>query len=295
MYKIKEKPSDFIVNEISNLDLLDKGNYSVFLLKKKDYTTEKAVSMVCKKLRIGRKLVGYAGNKDKKAITTQYISIKGSKPISLELKDISLEFKGYLNEPICLGDLYGNSFEIKVTTSLKLKKLKRIVNYFGEQRFSKNNAEVGKLIIKKDFKKAVEIVDEGIINSYLEEKPNDFIGALRQIPLKILKLYVHAYQSLIWNKLAESCSDSKTNKKLPLIGFGTEHSKIVDELLKKEDINLREFIIRSIPELSSEGSERDLFVDIEDLEIDLIDKNYNLKFKLKKGSYATEVIRQMFT
>ena len=289
MYKIKQEASDFIVDEITNLKFLDKGKYSVFLLKKKDYTTSRAVSVVCKKLRINRKFVGYAGNKDKKAITTQYISIKGSKPISLELKDISLEFKGYLNEPICLGDLYGNSFEIKVTTSLKLKKLKRIVNYFGEQRFSKNNAEVGKLIVKGDFKKAVEIVDEKVVQDYLADKPNDFIGALRKIPLKILKLYVHAYQSLLWNKMAEK---EKSNKKIPIIGFGTEPSKIINELLKEEKIGLRDFIIRSIPELSSEGSERDLFVDVEDLEVD---KGYNLKFKLKKGSYATEVVRQMFT
>ena len=102
MYKIKEKPKDFLVNEITNIKLIEKGEYSIFLLKKTNYTTENAVQTIAKKLKIPRKFISYAGNKDKIAITTQYISIKNSRMKELKLKDMELELKGYSDKPISL-------------------------------------------------------------------------------------------------------------------------------------------------------------------------------------------------
>ncbi len=293
MYRLKEKPEDFIVNEITNIKLKKKGNYSIFFLKKNNYTTEKAVQTIANKLNIPRKFISYAGNKDKVAITTQYISIKNAKIKELELKDIRLDFKGYLDKPILLGDLKGNEFIIKVITDKKLKKINKMVNYFGEQRFSKNNKEIGKLIVKRDFKRAVDFIiknNEEQVKEYLSKKPTDYIGALRKIPLKILKLYVHSYQSYLWNEMV-----AKSNvKTLPIIGFGTEVTKDIQKILEKEGINSRDFIIKQIPELSSEGTERDLFVDIKNLEIEKIEKGYIIRFILPKGSYATETIKQIF-
>ena len=197
MYIIKEKPEDFVVNEVTDIKLKGNGNYSIFLLKKKDYTTERAVQTIANKLNIPRKFISYAGNKDKIAVTSQYISIKGVKIKELELKDISLEFKGYLDKPILLGDLEGNKFVIKVVTDRKPKRITKMINYFGEQRFSRNNKDIGKLIIERDFKKAVDIIiknDNEMVKEHLSKKPNDYVGALRKIPLKILILFVY------WNE-----------------------------------------------------------------------------------------------
>lgn len=296
MYKIKEKYEDFIVNEITNIKLKENGLYSIFLLKKTNYTTEKAIQTIANKIRISRKSISYAGNKDKIAITTQYISIKKIKLKELILKDIELTFKGYSDYPISLGDLEGNEFTINIITKNKPKTITKIINYFGEQRFSTNNIEIGKALIKKDFKKATELIDDKRLKEYLKNKPNDFVEALKKIPLKILKLYIHAYQSYLWNMLAKKEAQStKTNKKLNIVGFDTNLTKEENDLLKKEEINQRDFIIRQIPELTVEGTTRYLYTDINNLEIKKINNGYNLKFKLKKGCYATEVIKQLFT
>jgi len=294
MYKIKQKLEDFIVNEITNIKIKNRGNYSIFLLKKTNYTTEKAVQTIANKLKIPRKFISYAGNKDKIAITTQYISIKNCRIKELSLKDIELKHKGYLDKPISLGDLEGNEFKIKVITNKTPKKINKMINYFGEQRFSKNNVEIGKAIIKKDFKKAAELIDDKNTKEYLKNNPTDYIGSLRKISIKILKIYVHSYQSYLWNKLAEPCSAKLSNKKLNIIGFDTKLTKEETNLLKKEGIDQRDFIIKQIPELTSEGSERELFTDIKDLKIKKIGKGYILRFKLNKGSYATIVIDSLF-
>ena len=237
MYKIKQIPEDFIVEEIINLDVKQSGEYSYFKLKKRDYTTLKAIQTIADKLNIPVKFISFAGNKDKKAVTEQAISIRGSNKNNIEnlkLNDIELGFLGHGSEPISLGSLEGNEFTIMVKDlsedEIKLfekniKNLDKIPNYFGEQRFSKDNAEIGRNMIKKRFKEAVNLIIKGnndLVKDHIETNPTDYIGALRKINKKILKLYIHAYQSLLSNRLVYTLKSKGKNIKIPIVGFGTE-------------------------------------------------------------------------
>ena len=269
------------------------------------------------------------------------ISIKGfNKTKDIELKDIQLIYKGKGDERISLGDLKGNEFIITVR-NLNKKEIKltsiQIPNYFDEQRFSKNNAEIGKSILKKDFKKAVDLIledssektsgfEEGV-KEHISAFPNDFIGAIKKVPKKIRMMYVHAFQSLIFNKAITELIKLEThdykkvdysqgifvfpnkeinNTKIPIIGFGTEFKdkKLRDislKILKEEGIELRDFIIRGMPELASEGDERNMFVIAEEIktkvekdELKKDKKKCIISFKLPKGSYATIIIKKIF-
>ncbi|NQV08942.1 tRNA pseudouridine(13) synthase TruD [Candidatus Woesearchaeota archaeon] len=304
MYKIKQTPEDFVVKELATLDFDDKGNYSYYLMWKKEFTTQKAVEKISRIFGIKDKFINYAGNKDKNAITEQYISINNGPKKEIETEELMLKFLGKGKERINLGDLEGNKFIITVRNiENKPKRITKIVNYFDDQRFgiNKNNHVVGKLIIKKKFKEAVEEIDQ-------EAEENNYISSLREIPKRILRLYVHAYQSYLWNKTVEEYIKTENkNTKIPLVGFGTELKgklkKIVENLMKQEEITLRDFIIREIPELSSEGNERDLFAEIKNLKISDLEndelnktkKKYTISFELQKGSYATQVIKQLFS
>jgi tRNA pseudouridine13 synthase len=320
VYKIKQLLEDFVVKEISSLKPLGSGDYTYFILKKKNYTTVRAIQHIADKLHLPVKFFGFAGNKDKNAVTEQIVSVKGIDEKKLEkinLKDIETVYVGKGDKPLSLGDLEGNKFKITVRNIDKQpKKISKIPNYFGEQRFSKNNAEIGKSIIKGDFKGAVALIlnNEGDyekdIKRYLRKSPNDFIGALRIIPKKILRMYVHSYQSYLWNRTVGryliSNSNSK-NIKIPLIGFGTELEDnyvgtIIKDILREEGIDLRDFVVRSIPESSSEGSTRNLFVTIQDFTVGNLEddelnkgkKKVTIQFRLPKGSYATVALRYLF-
>jgi len=67
-------------------------------------------------------------------------------------------------------------------------------------------------------------------------------------------------------------------------------------------ITTRSFVIREIPELSSEGVMRNAFVEVSNLSISDFDddelnegkKKCTVKFSLPKGSYATIVVKSMF-
>lgn len=307
MHQIKQIPEDFFVKELNNLKFDNTGKFSYYLLKKKNYNTLDAIRKACEYWNIDEKYTNFAGTKDKVAITEQYISINHGPKKDLSLKDIELNYLGTGLERLNLGALNGNYFEIVVRNIEKKPETKtRFLNLFDSQRFGKNNDNhiIGKLIIKGKFKEACELIDE--TKEFLTKRPTDVVGALRSLPKKTLKMYIHAYQSYLWNKAALELQDQEVTS-LEVIGFGTKISNekiknTYEKIMKEEEITFRDFINRSIPELSEEGTTRTMFINVNDMIIcELENDNLNIdkkkvliKFSLPPGAYATNVIKELF-
>lgn len=318
-YVLKRFPKDFIVEEISDLHLLESGPYTCFQLQKTDMNTLDAIHLLSKSLQVPLEHFGYAGTKDKKAMTSQFVTVKGDyrKAIdSLQNAQVKTSFKGYMAEPLHLGELLGNHFTITVRkVTKKPKPMFVYVNFYGEQRFGKHNASIGKHIVLKDFEHACLLLLETntrykpILIDYLEKHPRDYVGAMRRLPLKLLRLFVHAYQSKLWNEIAQEMVQKKaivSNVQIPLVGFGlSKNTKYKDHIfpkLEREQVRPEDFIIKQIPELSSEGGFRRVFTDVKDLHIGDLEPDENmedehkirLSFQLRPGCYATVFIHQLF-
>ena len=325
MYVIKHIPEDFIVKEINELHFDGNGKYSYFLLKKKKYNTLRAVERIAEFHRIPLKDIGFAGNKDKNAVTEQFISIKNGKKDfeCTPINDIELKFLGRGNEELFLGRLQGNQFNITIRNlnSKDIEKIKKstkdnclMPNFFGPQRFSKNNHLIGKAIIKNEFKHAIDFILDSnsdyneMIKDHLASRNNEYVGAMKKVPMKMLRLYIHAYQSFLFNTILEKYAKKNSQKiEIPVPGFGTEFEnkevkKMTETALKAEKVTLRDFIIRPIPDLSMEGSMRKAFVAVNDFSIieETDDEYFNKKrkivvsFSLPGGSYATVLISFLF-
>ena len=73
--------------------------------------------------------------------------------------------------------------------------------------------------------------------------------------------------------------------------------------MQNEQIEFNDFVIRAIPDLSSEGSERELYAEVKDMKIGELEKDelnkgkkkVKISFSLDKGSYATEVVKALFS
>ncbi len=312
MIEIKKKPEDFVVEEI--IDLKEaKGDYLYVKMKKVNWNTVDVANEIVKRLKIPRKYIGFAGNKDRNAITTQYISIRNGNIEEikrLSIRDVKLEPLFYGEKPISIGALIGNKFRIKI--DCKVPNVDFIENYFGEQRFSENNAEIGKSIIKKDFKRACELIDDNKVSFHIKENKNDYIGALRRLDKNLLTLFVNAYQSYLFNiVLAKYLKDNykgckvnnnlvfidkiKKNIQIPLVSFDTEFDKEIKEiyakLMENEGVKFEDFIIKQLPEVMSINTVRDAFVNVDDF----IQEGDYIEFKLPKGSYATTLIKKLET
>ena len=323
--KLKQVPEDFIVAEINKLKVSDTGKYCAFLLKKKGWNTMDAVNEIATRLGISPKDIRYAGLKDKEAVTEQLITInlKNQKLVErLKIKDVGLEFLGMSDEHTQTTDNLGNKFIITIRDiDKKYSKLpKKTPNYFDEQRFGNNanNHLVGKLIIKKQFKEACELLNINVEN-------NDYVGALKNTGLT--HIYFSAYQSYLFNQvlssfIMQSCkkifylevsgmalafpvNDVENIPELfPLISFDAvfENEKMkqaYEELLQKDGINLRDFAIKQFPNLVTSSPERQSFIDVEGFKVikyetDDLNKTRmkeTLEFSLPRGSYATIVIK----
>lgn len=336
MYKIKQLPEDFIVKEISTVKKKPDGKYLYFWIKKKEQNTLDVIRELARELRIPEKQIGAAGNKDKHAVTEQMISVIGVKKENVEKikrENVSFEFYGRGEVPISLGDLLGNKFEIMIRNleGQKIEKAGFLENYFGEQRFSLHNADIGKHLIQKEFQLAAYLINDAKIKEYLKERPNDFVGALKKLPMRLLRIYVNACQSYLWNKTTARYLEKKgklmkkvsysggewvfvsnpldfKDLKIPIVGFGYEYADneindIIAEIMKEEQLSPSDFIIKQIPELTLEGELRKVFVPVQNLKIgrrikDKLNagkKKVQVSFTLSKGSYATVALKKIIS
>lgn len=293
-------PEDFVVEEIVKLKK-GKGRYLYVRLKKRNWNTIDLVNLLSRKLG---KRIGFAGLKDRNAVTTQYISIydvSKENVESLKIKDAELIPLFYGAEAIKMGDLIGNRFRINL--GFRCKKIDFVANYFGEQRFGENNVDVAVAIFKKDFKKACELINNKDVDEHLKLNKTDYIGALKRVDRVLLGLIVGSYQSYLFNKYVRDYlkrfKDSfsfedyvfvekiKKNIDIPLLSF--DDYDIYEKYLKDDGLNGDDLIVRSIPDVLPLSGSRKLFVEIKNFKID---GNY-AEFSLPKGSYATVATKKL--
>lgn len=170
---IKQRPEDFLVDEQPLYQPSGEGEHIYMLVQKKMMSTLEMIGIIAKHFGVSRKDVGFAGLKDKHAITRQVVSIYApGKKIEdfpmLQHESLGVLWADYHNNKLRPGHLRGNRFSIrirnveptKVRDALRVMNiLKRtgVPNRFGEQRFGMlaNNHLIGRAIICGDWDVAV--------------------------------------------------------------------------------------------------------------------------------------------
>ena len=213
--KLRKKSEDFNVEEVVSIPgrshwiwMQDSSNgkHQIVKIKANNWDTNVLVKELSRKLNIGQKSIGFAGTKDKRAITTQHFSVKTSREnlSAINLENIELEFLHSSIKPIRLGNLVGNKFKIKVTSSSNNDHITNIFselegffpNYFGIQRFGAVRPIthiVGEKIVQGDYEGAVlDYLTLGSPNfgghegrEYLSET-KDFTKSLEKFPPHML-------------------------------------------------------------------------------------------------------------
>ena len=171
--RLRSSPEDFLVDEIP---LPEKGGsagpYIICLLIKKNWELQHAVKEIAKRLGISHRRIGWAGTKDRNAITKQWISIynvTAEQVAAIYLKDITLEPVRQSNEALALGQLLGNRFDLVIRDTQSPDLVQQVQtltgtasegvpNYFGLQRFGAIRPvthRVGEWILRGDFEQAV--------------------------------------------------------------------------------------------------------------------------------------------
>ncbi|HTX44474.1 MAG TPA: tRNA pseudouridine(13) synthase TruD [Methanocella sp.] len=256
---LRVEPRDFIVIEASDFKAGSSGDYLIVRLTKENWETHHLIRDLSRQLGISEERIGIAGTKDKRAITTQRISIRGVSEEQISriiLPRVTLEPLGRSNKDIGLGDLRGNDFDITIRhIELPLPEIERrlgaidgrlataggVPNFFGYQRFGIVRPVthlVGKKLLQgdvegaalayiaasfpgeteenrkaRDFVRETGDLKEGLriyplnlryeraMMHHLVGHPGDYIGAFRSLSPRLLRLFIHAYQSYLFNRL----------------------------------------------------------------------------------------------
>ncbi len=192
--------STFCVEEVPLYEFSQSGEHLILKLRKKNLTTWEALDILSNYLGIPKREFGYAGLKDKNAITIQYISLPKKykdKIEKFEHQQIKILETTYHNNKIRIGHLKGNKFwlRFKKVFGANLTKLNSIINwiksngipnYYGAQRFgnSKTNYIEGKDIVEGELKLRDKKKREFLIGAYQSYLFNNWLS--KRVELSIL-------------------------------------------------------------------------------------------------------------
>ena len=176
--RLRSRPEDFMVEEVpKDIPEDPDGDYAIIEVRSRNWETNLLVREIARRLRISRDRIGFAGTKDRRAITTQYLSIYLPKEDlqEIRIKDVDIRFICRSKKRIGIGDLIGNRFSVVIREiELDGKEAERRVkiieeslregggfpNFYGFQRFGSLRPVthlVGKEIIRGNFDKAVNL------------------------------------------------------------------------------------------------------------------------------------------
>ena len=206
-------------------------------MEKNGRTTLDVVLDIARELHISRKRTGFAGMKDRSAITRQWLCISNITPE--ELPDFNevlhnvkiLEIKQN-QKKLRMGQLRGNKFKINIRNTedpaedkeiaekvLESLKITGVPNYYGYQRFGEVRSTthlVGKCLVEGDIKKAVDTY----IGNPNEEEHN--------LPYESRKLYDEGKLQEAYDLMPKSMRYEKSMIKELMIGQN-KHGEILEK------------------------------------------------------------------
>jgi tRNA pseudouridine13 synthase len=180
----------------------------------------------------------------------------------------------------------------------------------------------------RDFERArkyfpFKLVYERQMLNHLARRSRDFVGAFNRLPKKICQLFIQAYQAYLFNKFLSERMQRRLPLKharsgeyrleigleermaLPLIGYkqsfsSGEQGEIEKQVLEKEEVKPQDFKVHVTPEISAPGRLRTALTPLIGLNTakpikDVANANakrVNIGFTLRKGSYATIILRE---
>lgn len=284
--RIKTQPRDFVVKEVLEDHLESKiylrkppqvsgaGPFTLCMLIKRNRDLLPLLLELSQRLgtTVGR--FGFAGFKDKRAITSQFVTVPAKyfrPPATLEVKGARLVALGRRETPIRRSTWETNLFRVAIRhidiEEPRVRETvhevhgdlsKRIPNFYGYQRFGtvrRVTDLVGREMVKGNFEKAVflllctkgerddeqlrrvrddlletrdyrraleafprRLTFERLLLRSLIERPDDFVAAIRRLPIQLRRLFVNAYQSYLFNRMLSARIQRKLPVGKPTIG-----------------------------------------------------------------------------
>ena len=319
--RFKVHDSDFIVRETLSFEPEGEGTHAYLYIEKTDTNTEWLARQLARFVGIEAKEIGYAGLKDRNAITSQWFSVKLEgidEPNwdDFQVDGVTILKKTWHRKKLKRGSIKSNHFDIvlrdvtSVSSDLLKNRIEQIQqygvpNYFAQQRFGHdyNNLTrgarwfAGEIKLKKRADKSMSISASRsmVFNQMLSQRLNKF-GWNRLVNGDIMML--NGTHSIF----SEPEINEEILKRFEAIDihptaalWGRGRLNCGDQLLELEQ-SVADLLHNWCEGLEKQGLKQErrairLFPG--SLSYTLEDSNLSLSFSLPSGTYATAVLREI--
>lgn len=316
--KLKAECADFIVRENLGYPLTGEGEFVAVKVRKTDANTLFVGEKLAEFVGISAKNMGYAGLKDRKAVTEQWFCLHLAGKPTPDFSQFQLEGVEILevtrhNRKIRTGSLDGNEFEIllrdveeteELTQRLTRLQAVGFPNYFTEQRFGRDGHNLtaalrwanGEIKVKDRKKRSFYLsaarsevfnfvvskrIEQGLTEQVLENDALQLAGSNSFFIAKAKEL----------NELNERLKSHDILLTAPLIG--EDSLQQISNEFEQEIITQHQTLLNLMQRERIKTARRAMFVKPQNLVWQFKPEGLWLKFYLSSGSYATGLIREL--
>lgn len=317
--RIKDIPEDFCVDEVPSYLPSGNGGHLFVRIEKRGITTQQAMRELSEHSKCSTKAMGAAGQKDKVAVTTQWISLEGvnAEAMANYTSETLRVLECSPNETkLRTGHLRGNRFRLRVrgvapedvaqvlTRGMALGD--GVPNFYGEQRFGRDgdNADRAKTWLvdggrppRDRFKRKLFVsslqsaafnevlahrVESGHVHSALE---GDVFQTQRRGIFSDPDAEANAARMATWEI-------SPTG---PMFGgdmrWGSGECEVLERRIE-EEFGFTEEVYARMGKLGR-GTRRTLRIRPQELSFEEAEDGFWVTFELPSGAYATVVLREI--
>lgn len=318
--RIRVEPEDFAVSEVLGHEPDGEGEHLWLWVSKRERNTVDVAGDLARAAGVHLKQVGFAGLKDRNAVTRQYFSIHLPGMATPDwaawtIDGVTIESGTRSARKIQRGRLRGNRFELIVRNlegdldalahRLDAVRDQGVPNGFGEQRFGGNNVSRALALFRGELRRKPSKTKRGF-----------YLSAARSLVFN--HLLAERIERGDWNRLIDGdlamldgsrsffpadstdpeqqkrCREQDIHPSGPMPGQGDSPAEGEAAELENRIFATHRELIDGLANFGMKQERRPLRMRVGDLEWSFPDeKTMKLAFSLGTGSYATSVLREL--
>jgi tRNA pseudouridine13 synthase len=318
--QIRSTPADFIVTEDLSPEFTDEGEHDFLWIEKTGANTHWVAERLAEHARVPARDVGYAGLKDRHAITGQWFSVRRTTGAGCSWDEFAAEGVTILEtrrhqRKLRRGAHRGNRFRIamraddvaasadRIEKRLSLIAADGVPNYFGEQRFGREGRNIalcralfaGRRMSRNQRSMALSAARAWLFNDILDDRVR--AGTWNKIlPGELANLdgsgSVFAVDE-VTPELERRCIAQDIHPSATLWGTNAPRTTGDLALLEQRIAARHADLADGLNAAKVEASTRPLRLRVTDLQWEIEKDVIWLQFHLVRGSFATAVLREI--
>lgn len=314
--EIRREVDDFQVEEVPAYPFAGEGDHLYLWVEKRDTNTRYVIEQLRDKAGIPETEMGWAGLKDRRALTRQWISVpasfEGQLGVLDELPGVRLLKTTRHTNRLATGHLAGNQFRILVRDPkgseaearaiLDVLAKEGVPNYFGPQRFGKmgDNAARGYQILASGRFRKQRWLDKLLTSALQSLLFNEWVKQRMESGT-----YGHVLEGDIAVKhvsggkfqVGDAATEDPRAVALEISAtgplFGRKYHEAQGAARAIEDAVLAEYGLTRETFKPLAGDRRPIRFPLTDCTLEVVPEGYWVSFFLPKGGFATAVLREL--